>query len=132
MASIFTKIINREMSGHIVRETDRFITILDIFPNQPGHTLVIPKEEIDYIFDLPDDLYQELWEEVKIVSDALKKVSGKTKIAVKVEGLQVPHVHVHLIPIEKPQDLNDKASVSQEEMVEWVRKIQQELPKSEY
>lgn len=131
MASIFTKIINREMSGHIVRETDKFIAILDIFPNQPGHTLVIPKQEIDYLFDLPEDVYQELWEEVRLISVALKKVTGRHKIGVKVEGLQVPHVHVHLIPIDKPQDFNAKASVSQEEMVEWVRKIQQELPKPE-
>jgi histidine triad (HIT) family protein len=131
MASIFTKIINREMSGHIVRETDKFIAILDIFPSQPGHTLVIPKQEIDYIFDLPDNLYTELWEEVRIISEVLKKVTGRHKIGIKVEGLQVPHVHVHLIPIDKPQDFNAKASVSQEEMQELVQKIQRELTKSE-
>jgi histidine triad (HIT) family protein len=110
-----------------VRETDKFISILDVFPNQPGHTLVIPKQEIAYIFDLPEGLYIELWKEVHIVARALKKASGKPKIGIKVEGLQIAHVHVHLIPIAEAEDFSANTQIEPNEMEHWVEKIRKEL-----
>ena len=103
MASVFTKIINREIPADIFYEDENFIAILDINPIRDGHILVIPKKETDYIFDLSDDDYIELMLTVKKISSLLsKKISNKiefSKIAIVVEGFDVPHVHVHLIPL---------------------------------
>ena len=103
MASVFTKIINREIPADIFYEDENFIAILDINPIRDGHILVIPKKETDYIFDLSDDDYIELMLTVKKISSLLsKKISNKiefSKIAIVVEGFNVPHVHVHLIPL---------------------------------
>ena len=103
MASIFTKIINREIPGDIFYEDDKYVAILDINPIRDGHVLVIPKKEIDYIFDLDDQEYLELMSVSKkiarILEDKLKEKINVSRVAIVVEGLQVPHVHVHLIPL---------------------------------
>jgi len=109
MASIFTKIINREIPADVFYEDEKFIAILDINPIRDGHILVIPKKEIDYIFDLDDHEYLELMSVSKKVALNLEeKLKGKvefTRVAIIVEGLQVPHVHVHLVPLHESEGL---------------------------
>ena len=99
MVSIFTKIINKEIPCYKVAETKNCIAFLDINPNAEGHTLCIPKKEIDNIFDLDTELYNELMVFSKKVAKALKKAISCERIAMSVIGLEVPHAHVHLIPI---------------------------------
>lgn len=106
MASIFTRIINREIPGHIVAEDDRFIAFLDITPLVTGHTLVVPKKELDYIFDLDDDTLAGLTLFAKKVSHAVKKTIPCKRIGVAVIGLEVPHVHIHLVPMNSMGDIN--------------------------
>jgi histidine triad (HIT) family protein len=109
MASIFTKIINREIPSNIFYEDEKFIAILDINPIRDGHILVIPKREVDYIFDLDDHEYLELMSVSKKVAFKLEeKLNGKvqfSRVAIIVEGLQVPHVHVHLVPLHESEGL---------------------------
>ena len=109
MASIFTKIINREIPADVFWEDEKFIAILDINPIRDGHILVIPKKEIDYIFDLDDHEYLELMSVSKKVALNLEeKLKGKvefSRVAIIVEGLQVPHVHVHLVPLHESEGL---------------------------
>lgn len=106
MSSIFTKIINREIPAEIVWEDERHIAFLSINPLQTGHTLVIPKREVDYIFDLADAEYSELFIAAKKVSLLIQKTFNPKKVAVVVEGLEVPHAHIHLVPINNPGDLD--------------------------
>jgi histidine triad (HIT) family protein len=106
MATIFTRIINREIPGHIVAEDDRFIAFLDIMPLVPGHVLVVPKQEVDYIFDLDDATLAGLHVFAKKVAVAVKKVIPCKRIGVAVVGLEVPHVHVHLVPMNSMGDIN--------------------------
>lgn len=106
MASLFTKIINREIPAHIVAEDERFIAFLDINPLVVGHTLVVPKKEVDYIFDIDDDTLAGLQLFSKKVAHALKKAVPCTRIGVAVIGLEVPHTHVHLVPMNSMDDLN--------------------------
>jgi len=107
MASIFTKIINREIPAHIVAEDDKHIAILDIFPNAKGHTLVIPKKEVDKIFDLPEEDYIALMKFARRVAKAQEKAfPGVKRIGMAVVGLEVPHVHVHLIPLTEMDDMD--------------------------
>lgn len=106
MASIFTKIINREIPGQIVAEDDRFIAFLDINPLVMGHTLVVPKSEIDYIYDLDDELLKDLHIFSKKVAGAIKQVCDCKRIGISVIGLEVPHAHIHLIPINEMDDMN--------------------------
>jgi histidine triad (HIT) family protein len=106
MPSIFTRIINREIPGHIVAEDDRFIAFLDIMPLVPGHVLVVPKQEVDYIFDLDDATLAGLHVFAKKVAVAIKKVIPCKRIGVAVIGLEVPHVHVHLVPMNTMGDIN--------------------------
>ena len=106
MPSIFSKIISREIPGHIVMEDDRFIAILDIMPLVMGHTLVIPKVEVDYIFDLDDDTLSAMQLFAKKVAVGLKKAVPCKRIGVSVIGLEVPHAHVHLIPMNTMGDIN--------------------------
>src|SRR5210317_1187488 len=105
MSSIFTKIINREIPAHIVAEDDQNIAFLDINPLSEGHTLVIPKKEVDYLFDLDDETYLSLNLFAKKVALALKKVTGK-RIGTAVIGIEVPHAHIHLIPFKRMAELN--------------------------
>lgn len=106
MPSIFTRIINREIPGHIVAEDERYIAFLDIMPLVRGHVLVVPKKEVDYIFDLDDDTLTGLTLFAKKVAQAMKKVIPCRRIGVAVIGLEVPHVHIHLVPMNSMDDLN--------------------------
>lgn len=126
MASIFTRIINREIPGHIVAEDDLFIAFLDIVPLVMGHTLVVPKKEIDYIFDLDDHTLAGLTIFAKKVADAVKKTVPCKRIGVAVIGLEVPHTHVHLVPMNSMGDINftkAKLNPSQEELTAMAEKI---------
>lgn len=106
MSSVFTKIIEGEIPCHKIAETDLFLAFLDIRPLAAGHTLVIPKVEVDYIFDLDDYLLSSLMLFAKKVSKAVEAAVPCKRIGLAVVGLEVPHVHIHLIPIENVQDMN--------------------------
>lgn len=126
MSSLFTKIIERQIPAHIVAEDHDNIAFLDINPLSIGHTLVIPKKEVDYLFDLEDDLYISLNIFAKKVAKAIKKVTNK-RIGTAVIGLEVPHAHIHLIPFTQMSELNfanPKLRISSEELAETARKIQ--------
>jgi histidine triad (HIT) family protein len=105
MAGIFSKIVNGEIPAYKVAEDDNYLAFLDIFPVTKGHTLVIPKKEVDYIFDLEDDLYNGLQVFAKKVAVGLKKAIPCEKVGVLVLGLEVPHAHIHLIPLQNETDL---------------------------
>jgi histidine triad (HIT) family protein len=104
--SIFTKIISGEIPSHKVHESEKFIAFLDINPLKAGHTLVVPKKEIDYIFDLPDELLSEILIFSKEVARKIEAVVDCERIGISVIGLEVPHAHVHLIPINSVSDMN--------------------------
>lgn len=119
MSSIFSKIINREIPGYIVAENDRFIAFLDVFPLKEGHTLVVPKNEVDYIFDLDDQLLGEMMTFAKFVSKKIQSVVPCKRIGVTVIGLEVPHAHIHLIPINGLSDMDfskPKLQLTKEQM----------------
>lgn len=127
MASIFTKIIQGEIPAHKIAENDKFLAFLDIMPLTTGHTLVIPKQEIDYIYDLDDQLLAELHLFAKQVAKGIKQAYPCERISVIVAGFEVPHAHVHLIPSNDMQDLDfnkrqkpDPASLA--EVAENIRK----------
>lgn len=124
-ASIFTKIVNGEIPAYKVAEDDRYLAFLDVFPTAKGHTLVIPKQQIDYIFDLDDELYLGLMAFSKKVASAIEKAVPCKRIGVSVVGLEVPHAHVHLIPINSMQDMNfaNKQKLSKEDFEEVLEKI---------
>lgn len=103
--SVFTKIIKGELPSYKLWENEYMILILDINPIAPGHCLLIPKEQIEYIFDVKEDLYHLLWNECRWISKVLEDVTKK-RIGIGVEGLSVPHVHIHLVPIESVGDLD--------------------------
>lgn len=117
MASIFTKIINGEIPSYKVAETDEFLAFLDINPNTKGHTLCIPKQEVNKIFDLEPDLYGRLMEFSRKVAIALEKTVSCKRVGIAVIGLEVPHVHVHLIPLNNmgDMDFSHKQNFSKEE-----------------
>ncbi len=98
MASIFAKIISGEIPSHGVYEDERTFAFLDINPRQEGHTLVVPKREVDYLFDLPTEDYEALWATCQTVATALKAATGCARVVLLVVGYEVPHAHVHLIP----------------------------------
>ncbi len=126
MSSIFTKIINREIPAYIVAEDDKHIAFLDIFPNAKGHILVVPKEEIDKIFDMSEKAYLDLMQFARKVAKAQEKVfTGAKRIGMAVVGLEVPHVHVHLIPLNDMSDIDfrKKTELSEAEF----KDIQQRL-----
>ncbi len=106
MASIFTKIINGEIPSYKVAENDKFYAFLDIFPLKKGHTLVVPKKETDYIFDLDDDLLKDYIAFAKKVAKAIEKAIPCKRIGMSVIGLEVPHAHIHLIPLDDIGDMN--------------------------
>ena len=126
MNSIFTKIIKREIPAFIIHEDDLFIAFLDINPIQKGHTLIVPKIEIDYFFDIEDDLLSKMLLFTKKIAKAIKKTIECKKISMSVIGLEVPHAHIHLIPINKMSDANfsnDPIKMSDEDMHEICRTI---------
>lgn len=106
MASIFTRIVEREIPAHIVREDDDFLAFLDVRPIREGHTLVIPKAEIPDVFDLPKSLLGGLFPFAQPVAHAIQEVTQAARIGVAVIGLEVPHAHVHLVPIDGLHDLD--------------------------
>ena len=126
MATIFTKIINREIPGHIVAEDDNFIAFLDINPLVMGHCLVVPKVEVDYIFDLEDEMLSGVHFFSKKVAKAVKEVVPCVRIGVAVIGLEVPHTHVHLVPLNSMDDINfsrPKLNPSHEDLDGLAQKI---------
>ena len=126
MSSLFSKIISGEIPAHKVAETTDYLAFLDINPLKMGHVLVIPKLEVDYIFDLDDEQYAGLMIFAKVVAKALKKAVPCTKIGVTIIGLEVPHAHIHLIPINGIADMNfslPKLKPSEKELSEVALKI---------
>lgn len=125
MASIFTKIINGDIPSYKVAETEDFYAFLDIAPNTKGHTLCVPKKEINKLFDLDKETYTGLMDFAYKVAKALEKTIPCERIGMSVIGLEVPHVHVHLIPINKMKDMTFqyKTKVSSEEMESLAAKI---------
>ena len=106
MASIFSKIANREIPGYFVAEDKDFFAILDIFPLQKGHTLVIPKQEVDHVFELDDDAYAAYHQFAKKVGEAIGQAFPCERVGMAVVGLEVPHAHIHLIPINRMADMD--------------------------
>jgi len=130
MASIFSKIISDEIPAYKVAENENFLAFLDIFPLAKGHVLVIPKKETDYLFDITSDEYLELWKFAQQVAKAMDKVIDCKRIGVAVIGLEVPHAHIHLVPLNNVSDINferPKLSFSEEEMDEVSQKIRKAL-----
>jgi histidine triad (HIT) family protein len=126
MASIFTKIGQGDIPGHFVAKDEEFFAILDIKPLRKGHVLVIPFQEVDYIYDLPADVIGRYFEFAQRVAKAIKKCIPCDRIGTAVVGLEVPHAHVHLIPIDKIEDMNfskPKLELSQEELAEVAQQI---------
>jgi histidine triad (HIT) family protein len=126
MATIFTKIVKGEIACHKIAETENCLAFLDITPLAEGHTLVIPKKEIDYIFDVDDELLQEMIVFAKQVAKKIKKVIPCKRIGVAVIGLEVPHAHIHLVPLNSIGDINftrSKMVVTQEELKLTAQKI---------
>ncbi len=120
MGSLFSKIVQGEIPCHKVAEDDRFLAFLDINPLAEGHTLVIPKKEVDYIFDLEDSLLTDLLLFAKKVAKGIENVVSCQRIGMTVIGLEVPHVHIHLIPINSINDMNfsnPRVTLTKEEMV---------------
>ncbi|RZJ73180.1 MAG: HIT domain-containing protein [Flavobacterium sp.] len=130
MMSIFSKIVSGEIQAHVVAETTEFMAFLDVNPLVMGHVLVIPKTEIDYIFDMDDESYFGLTLFAKIVAIGLKKAFPCKKVGVAVIGLEVPHTHIHLIPMNNVSDMNfskEKLKPTYEELAEAAAKIKAEL-----
>lgn len=126
MATIFTKIIEGDIPCHKVAETDDHIAFLDINPIAEGHTLVVPKKEIDYFFDLPDDLMRSTMNLSKTIAQAIDEALKPLRTGIIVQGLEVPHAHVHLIPLYKMHQtmaLGHNVSVTEERMVELKEQI---------
>lgn len=126
MSSIFTKIVKGEIPSYKIAEDENYIAILDIFPLAKGHVLVIPKAEIDYLFDIDDELYAGLTLFAKRVAVAIKKAMPCAKVGVAVLGLEVPHAHIHLVPLNSERDINfskPKLKFTPEEFKEIAEKI---------
>ena len=124
--TIFSKIVSGEIPAYKVAESVDFLAFLDVNPLAEGHVLVIPKTEVDYLFDLDDEIYTELQIFAKIVAVALKKAVPCKKVGVAVIGLEVPHAHIHLIPMNSVNDMNfsrPKMHFAPEEMEETMNKI---------
>ena len=129
MSSIFTKIINGEVPAYKIAEDDKFLAFLDVNPNARGHTLCIPKQEINKIFDMNEDLYLELMQFSRKIAIALEKAVDCKRVGMAVIGLEVPHVHVHLIPLNEMDEMRfqNKVKLEKEEFEELVKKIQKSL-----
>lgn len=130
MASIFSRIAAGEIPSYKVAEDDRHFAFLDINPVQPGHTLVIPKREVDYIYDLSDAELAELHVFAKHVADGMRKALGCKKVGVAVIGLEVPHAHIHLIPINSEDDMRfdrERAQLAPEQMQEIASSIASQI-----
>lgn len=129
MPTIFTKIIEGEIPCYKIAETDQFLAFLDVNPNAKGHTLCIPKQEINKLFDIEDDLYLGLMHFSKKVAIALEKAIDCKRVGMAVIGLEVPHAHVHLIPLNEMDEMRfqNKVSLSKEEFEATAKAIQSQL-----
>ncbi|SKB60080.1 HIT family protein [Dyadobacter psychrophilus] len=129
MASIFSKIVKGEIPSHKIAENDDFLAFLDAFPITAGHTLVIPKREIDYIFDLEEKAYSDLFLFARSIVPALQKVVPCLRIGLTVIGLEVPHTHIHLLPLNSmaDADFSKKIKTSQDELAALAAKIRAEI-----
>lgn len=129
MASIFSRIVNGEIPSHKIAEDDEFLAFLDAFPIAKGHTLVIPKREVDYVFDLDEDTYTRLFLFARRIVPALEKTVPCMRVGMSVIGLEVPHTHIHLLPLNsmKDADFSKKIKVSQEELADLAKTIRQNL-----
>lgn len=119
MNGIFSRIAAHEIPAYIVAENDRFMAFLDINPLAKGHTLVIPKNEVDYIFDLDSETYQGLFSFAQLVAKAIDRYSDAKRVGIAVIGLEVPHAHIHLVPINRLKDIDfsqPKLELSPEEL----------------
>jgi histidine triad (HIT) family protein len=126
MSSIFTKIVNREIPAHIVAEDENHLAFLDINPLVMGHCLVIPKQEIDYIYDLPDEALSKINLFAKKVAQAIEATVSCDRVGIAVIGLEVPHAHIHLIPINTMDDMNfsrPKLSPTQDELASMAKEV---------
>ncbi len=108
MSSVFTKIINGEIPAYKIAEDEHFIAFLDVMPLVKGHTLVVPKKEVDLIFDLDSEDYKNLWSFAQNVAKKVKKAIPCVRVGVAVVGLEVPHAHIHLVPLNTVEDMNFK------------------------
>ena len=131
MPTLFTRIINGEIPCHKIAEDDNFFAFLDIMPLAPGHVLVVPKKQIDYIFDVDDDLLSGILPFAKKIATAMEKVIPCERIGISVIGLEVPHAHLHLIPLRTMDDINfsrPKLKMSDKELAEIAARIVAQLP----
>ncbi|MEI7661989.1 MAG: HIT family protein [Bacteroidota bacterium] len=132
MASVFTRIVNGEIPCYKVAEDENYLAFLDINPLKEGHTLVIPKKEVNFIFDLDDDLHGGLWNFAGRVGKAIAKVVPCKRIGITVIGLEVPHAHIHLVPLTSMYDMDfrrPKLSFSPEEFKEMAGRIAEAMVK---
>jgi histidine triad (HIT) family protein len=126
MAGIFARIASGEIPSYKIAEDDRFFAFLDINPLAKGHTLVIPKQEIDYLFDMDEVLYKDLWQFAHKIAIAVKQVVPCIKVGVAVIGLEVPHAHIHLVPLNMMDDINfsrPKLTFPADEMKQLAKEI---------
>ena len=127
MSTLFSKIINREIPAYIIAEDEHHIAFLDVYPLVMGHVLCVPKQEVDYIFDLPDESLSALHIFSKKVANAIAKVVECKRIGTAVIGLEVPHAHIHLVPLQSVQDINfskPKLNPEKVELIAMAEKIQ--------
>lgn len=130
MATIFTRIIRGEIPSYKIAENEHYFAFLDIMPLAPGHVLVVPKQETDYIFDLDDELLAGILPFAKKIASAMKEVMPCERIGISVIGLEVPHAHVHLIPLRTMDDINfsrPKLKMSEAQLNEIAEKIRAKL-----
>lgn len=131
MASTFTKIINGQLPAHIIAENDMFIAFLDIHPIVKGHTLVVPKVEVDYIFDLDNTFLSEIMIFSKLVSTGILAVIQCVRVGIAVVGLEIPHAHLHLVPINSVHDINfskPPLHFTEKEFADTAKAIQKQIP----
>lgn len=130
MSSLFSKIVSGEIPAHKVAESNDYIAFLDVKPLTEGHVLVIPKTETDYLFDIEDAEYMGLWVFAKIVATGIKKAFPCEKVGVAVVGLEVPHAHIHLVPINYIGDINfnkEKLSLTEDQLSSHAERIREAL-----
>ena len=132
MPTIFSSIIKGESPAYKLWENEEFLAFLDIMPINPGHTLVIPKLEVDYIFDLPQPLYTTMWQHVRWLAGPIKAAMECKRVGIAVEGFSVAHAHAHLIPVNGNRELSPERAVraTPEQLLEVQRKIVHQIRKA--